>query len=115
MSMWSAKPHARVPKVVQGANRDVQRRQAMACGGPVVCSNLTSLPGVAADAAIQVDPTDDRALADAIYTAPTDQAARERLVEKGLARAASSTWEQTARRTLAVMIRAATQSDESVR
>jgi Glycosyltransferase len=47
--------------------------EAMACGTPVVCSNTSSLPEVAGDAALLVDPTDVRALAGAIERVLTDE------------------------------------------
>ncbi len=76
--------------------------EAMACGCPVVCSNLTALPEVAGDAALAVDPRDAAALQVAIYCALTDQATRLQLKQKGLERASRFTWESTARRTLEV-------------
>jgi glycosyltransferase involved in cell wall biosynthesis len=76
--------------------------EAMACSCPVVCSNLTSIPEVAGDAALSVDPRDVSALAAAIYTALTDLTTRKRLIERGVERAASFTWEKTARKTLDV-------------
>lgn len=83
--------------------------EAMACGCPVVCSSLTSLPEVAGDAALMVDPRETSSLADAMYIALTDPQTRIRLIEKGLARAASFTWEETARKTLEVFERVARQ------
>jgi glycosyltransferase involved in cell wall biosynthesis len=76
--------------------------EAMACGCPVVCSNRTSLPEVAGNAALMVDPPNIAELANAMYAALTDATLRAQMVERGLARAAGFTWEQTARATLAV-------------
>jgi glycosyltransferase involved in cell wall biosynthesis len=76
--------------------------EAMACGCPVVCSNLTSLPEVAGEAALMVDPRDISALADAMYVALTDPQIRASLIGKGLTRAASFSWKETARKTLDV-------------
>jgi glycosyltransferase involved in cell wall biosynthesis len=76
--------------------------EAMACGTPVVTSNVTSLPEVVGDAALTVDPTDEEALAAAIHRALTDEPLRERLREAGSARAALFSWERTAAETLAV-------------
>jgi hypothetical protein len=76
--------------------------EAMSCGCPVVCSNLTSLPEVAGDAALMVDPKDISALTEAMHTALTDLQVRNSLIERGLARAATFTWEKTARKTLQV-------------
>jgi glycosyltransferase involved in cell wall biosynthesis len=66
--------------------------EAMWCGCPVVCSNTTSLPEVAGDAALTVDPRSPAALADALARALTDQATRDRLIGRGLERAADFSW-----------------------
>jgi glycosyltransferase involved in cell wall biosynthesis len=77
--------------------------EAMACGTRVVTSNGSSLPEVAGDAAILVDPTDPTAIADGIDRVLGDVALRKRLGEAGLARAERFTWEETATRTAAVL------------
>ncbi|MBC7226910.1 MAG: glycosyltransferase family 4 protein [Thermoflexales bacterium] len=76
--------------------------EAMACGVPVVCSNTSSLPEVAGDAALLVDPADVRALAEAMERVLADEALRATLRTRGLERARQFTWEATARRTLEV-------------
>jgi alpha-1,3-rhamnosyl/mannosyltransferase len=76
--------------------------EAMACGVPVVCSNTSSLPEVAGDAALLVDPTDIRALAAAMERALTDEHLRAEMRARGLERARRFTWEEAARRTLDV-------------
>jgi len=73
--------------------------EAMACGTPVVCSNTSSLPEVAGDAALQVNPLDVDALAEAIGHALMNDELRRNLREKGLAQAARFSWEQTAQKT----------------
>jgi glycosyltransferase involved in cell wall biosynthesis len=73
--------------------------EAMACGTPVVSSNASSLPEVAGDAALTVPPDDADALAEALQRTLNDNALRQDLRVKGLARAATFTWEETARRT----------------
>jgi len=75
--------------------------EAMACGCPVVCSNSSSLPEVVGDAAILVDPTDEEQIARALYAGLTEATLRERLIERGLARAALFTWPAAARRLVA--------------
>jgi glycosyltransferase involved in cell wall biosynthesis len=56
----------------------------MACGVPVICSNTSSLPEVAGDAALLVDPADVRALAGAMERALTDEALRVTLRARGI-------------------------------
>jgi glycosyltransferase involved in cell wall biosynthesis len=70
--------------------------EAMACGTPVVCSNASSLPEVAGDAAITVDPTDVSGLASALVSVVGDTVLAGRLRERGLARATAFTWQQAA-------------------
>jgi glycosyltransferase involved in cell wall biosynthesis len=74
--------------------------EAMACGAPVVCSNASSIPEVAGDAALTFDPDDELAFAEALARGLQDDPLRDELTEKGLARAASFTWEKTAAATL---------------
>jgi glycosyltransferase involved in cell wall biosynthesis len=76
--------------------------EAMACGCPVVTSNLSSLPEVAGDAATLVDPGSAEEIAGAIADLWTDEARRRTLASRGRARAACFTWQRTARETGAV-------------
>ena len=73
--------------------------EAMASGVPVVAANRTALPETCGDAAILVDPTDGTVLADAVAQAASDELTRERLIEAGLQRASTFTWDRTARLT----------------
>jgi len=72
--------------------------EAMASGTPVVTSNVSSLPEVAADAAVLVDPYDPDAIADGIERVLTDERLRRSLRTKGLARARQFSWETSVRR-----------------
>ena len=80
--------------------------EAMARGVPVACSNASSLPEVAGDAALLFDPEDERAIAAAIERLLGDRAHAERLVAMGRERARLFTWERSARLTLASYERA---------
>jgi glycosyltransferase involved in cell wall biosynthesis len=71
--------------------------EAMACGTPVVTSNVSSLPEVVGDAGLAVDPTDVYALANAMSRALQEQDVRDRMRARGLARAAEFTWLRAAR------------------
>jgi len=81
--------------------------EAMACGTPVVCSNASSLPEVAGEAALLVAPTDASGLTAAMRRGLTDADLRSRLIAVGLARGQSFTWEEAARRTVAAYRRSA--------
>jgi glycosyltransferase involved in cell wall biosynthesis len=74
--------------------------EAMARGVPVACSNASSLPEVAGDAALLFDPDDRPALAGALRSLLAGGPAIERLRAAGRERAAQFTWERTARGTL---------------
>lgn len=76
--------------------------EAMACGAAVVTTTAGALPEVAGDAALLVPPDDPVALAAALDRLLTDGALRADLGARGRARAATFTWERTARATLAV-------------
>ena len=81
--------------------------EAMACGVPVVCSNTSSLPEVAGEAALLVDPTDVSALAAAMRQALIQTELRARLIDAGQKQAARFSWERAARATLAALEEAA--------
>ena len=79
---------------------------ALARGVPVACSNTSSLPEVAGDAALYFDPTDTDAVTQAIEQLVADPELRARLAEAGPDRAKLFSWEQTAAATLAAYERA---------
>jgi glycosyltransferase involved in cell wall biosynthesis len=76
--------------------------EAMACGTPVITSDRTSLPEVAGDAALLIDPTRAEALAEAIVSILSDGELRQTLRARGLARARAFTWNTVAEQTVAV-------------
>lgn len=73
--------------------------EAMACGCPVVCSNVTSLPEVAGDAAGYFNPTSPEEIAACINKLWSDDDALLLMREAGIHRATQFTWEKTARLT----------------
>ena len=77
--------------------------EAMACGVPVVTSRTSSLPEVAGDAALLIDPTDVRGLANTLQSILADDARRQAMSEAGIARSHAYSWERTAAATLAVI------------
>jgi len=80
--------------------------EAMRRGVPVACSNRSSLPEVAGDAALLFDPEDPRAITAAIERVLRDPAEAERLRSAGREQAARFTWAATARATVASYKRA---------
>ncbi len=71
--------------------------EAMACGAPVITSNLSSLPEVGGSAARLVDPHDSDAIRDAIFQIETNQASRNQLIEAGYRQVEKFSWECSAR------------------
>ena len=69
--------------------------EAMACGTPVITSNLSSLPEVAGDAALLVDPYSEAEITAAMQTIATDAGMRSELRSAGLARASQFSWAKT--------------------
>jgi glycosyltransferase involved in cell wall biosynthesis len=81
--------------------------EAMQCGAPVIAGNRTSLPEVVGDAGLLVDPFDEGAISSAIARMIDDAELRAELRRKGLERARTFNWRETARLTLQVYERAA--------
>ena len=76
--------------------------EAMACGCPVVTSNTSSLPEVVGDAGLMVDPLRSDELAGAMARVLEDSDLAAAMRTKGLARAATFSWERCARETLSI-------------
>lgn len=76
--------------------------ESMACGTPVITSNVSSMPEVVEDAGMLVDPTSVSAIADAVIHLHKDHTLYKNLVEKGLARAQFFTWKNTAEQIAAI-------------
>jgi glycosyltransferase involved in cell wall biosynthesis len=94
VSLYNAADVLLSPSLYEGFGLTVL--EAMACGTPVIASNVSSLPEVTGDAAILVDPLDVLAIADAVCRLKQDKIYREALIAKGLARIKLFTWQQTA-------------------
>jgi glycosyltransferase involved in cell wall biosynthesis len=76
--------------------------EAMACGLPVVVSNVASLPEVVGDAGLLIDPHDIDELTVAMWRILNDGELRQEMREKGLRQAERFSWERAARETLAI-------------
>jgi glycosyltransferase involved in cell wall biosynthesis len=77
--------------------------EAMACGTPVACSSVSSMPEVAGDAAILFDPYQEDSIAGAIRSMITESDISRRLSMRGLERSKEFSWSKTASRTLEVL------------
>lgn len=106
-------PYSQLPDLIRGATALVFPSlwegfglpvlEAMACGTPVITSNCSSLPEVAGDAAILVDPTNVDQIADSMNAIATNSCLRSSLIEKGLNRASQFSWEKTGQATVDVI------------
>lgn len=82
--------------------------EAMGCGTPVLASDVSAMPEVVGDAGVLVDPLSAQQIAHGIVQVAQDEVLRQQLVERGLGRARQFRWDDSARRTLDVLKRAAT-------
>jgi len=80
---------------------------AFVCETAVLTSNTTSLPEVAGDAAVMVDPADTGAIADGLAALLNDDVRRTQLIDRGRERVKQFTWDATARRAVEVFERVA--------
>lgn len=76
--------------------------EAMACGTPVITSNNSCLPEVTGDAAILIDPYNEREMADTILKVTSDKTLRHELRERGIAQAKKFTWNDAAIKTIEI-------------
>jgi len=76
--------------------------EAMACGTPILASNISSIPEVAGDAALLFDPYNINEMANAIDKAINDKDLRQKLVRKGFKQIKKYSWENTAKEILGV-------------
>ncbi|MBO1066311.1 glycosyltransferase family 4 protein [Dolichospermum flos-aquae UHCC 0037] len=73
--------------------------EAMACGLPVITSNVSSIPEVVENAAIMLNPMDIKSMAEATYHLHINPIYRKQLIDKGLLRSKSLTWKRTSEQT----------------
>jgi len=84
-----------VPSLFEAASGPLW--EAFSLGAPAACSNVTSLPAQAGDAALVFDPRDPAAIAAAMLRLWTDEALRHQLSARGRWQVSRFTWERTAR------------------
>jgi len=81
--------------------------EAMACGVPVICSNVSSLPEVAGDAALLFDPMAVEQLSQHMLTITTDENLRNDLIRKGFERSKFFSWDKAAKEIYTILQRVA--------
>jgi glycosyltransferase involved in cell wall biosynthesis len=80
--------------------------EAMACGTPALTSNTSSLPEVAGDAAVLVNPHDTDTIAEGMLNIVQNEAFRKDLRARGIVRAKQFTWDRAAELTIQTYRRA---------
>jgi len=107
-------PEERLPDLYRGADAMVFPSlyegfglpilEAMACGVPVACSNVSSMPEVAGSAAIQFDPSSSSEIARAMAMVLSESPLRSTLRELGLEQSRRFTWRKSASRTMSALV-----------
>lgn len=77
--------------------------EAMACGTPVIVSNVSSLPEVAGEAGIQVSPESITQIEQAIRILITDKKLHDRLSKKSIIQAGKFSWEEMAKKVIRIL------------
>jgi glycosyltransferase involved in cell wall biosynthesis len=99
-ALYSAAAVFAYPSLYEGFGLPVL--EAMACGAPVIGSNVSSIPEVVGDAGLLVDPTDVDAIAAGMIGLLKDASARDDYMRAGIRRAARFTWDAAARQLLSI-------------
>lgn len=108
-------PYGELPKIIHNAialvfpslweGFGIPVLEAMACGTPVITSNISSLPEVTGDAAILINPYNTNEISDAMQQIATNQQLHSHLSSLGLKRAKEFSWEKTGKATVEVLSR----------
>jgi glycosyltransferase involved in cell wall biosynthesis len=108
-------PDSELPKIIRGATALVFPSlwegfgfpvlEAMACGTPVITSNLSSLPEVAGDAAILINPYNVEEMSEAMQTIAINSTLRKYLSTQSINRASQFSWEKTGLTTVEILSR----------
>jgi glycosyltransferase involved in cell wall biosynthesis len=112
IQLYSAAELLLHPSLCEGFGNPVA--EAMACGCPVITSNLSAMPEVSGGAAILADPRDIAGLAAALRQVVSDSSMRQTLRQRGLARARELDWKEFAAANLAIYRRVLSAGQRSV-
>jgi len=102
-ALYSAATCCAYPSLFEGFGFPVL--EAQACGTPVVASRSSSIPEVAGDGALLVDPMDTASIASGLERAVNDEELRRVLIERGFANVERFSWRRCAEQTLHVLER----------
>lgn len=83
--------------------------EAMNCGIPVACANISCMPEISGDAAVLFDPYDVAAISESLERALTDTSLREQCIERGKKRAKRYNWQDTVQQTVDIIREVATE------
>jgi glycosyltransferase involved in cell wall biosynthesis len=100
LELYNAADVLLAPSIYEGFGLTIL--EAMACGIPVISSNASSLPEVAGDAAILVDPMDVDAIVNAVCDLQKDSNLRHGYIQKGLARTKLFSWGKSVEKTIQI-------------
>jgi glycosyltransferase involved in cell wall biosynthesis len=76
--------------------------EAMACGAPVIVGNTSAMPEIAGEGSLQVDPTNENAIADKLLALETDDTFYDSQVKYGLERVKKFSWKKTSKKLLQI-------------
>jgi glycosyltransferase involved in cell wall biosynthesis len=101
VSLYSGAAVFVMPSLYEGFGMPIL--EAMACGCPVITSNVSSMPEVAGDAAILVNPHDIKAIANAMNNVLNDKTLQESMQERGVRNVERFSWKKTAQETMKII------------
>jgi glycosyltransferase involved in cell wall biosynthesis len=100
-ALYSAADLFSFPSLFEGFGMPIL--EAMACGNPVTCSNVSAMPEVVGDAGLLFDPYSEEDIGSTMERMLTDENLKQRCIREGIERSRQFTWANTARKTLEVI------------
>jgi glycosyltransferase involved in cell wall biosynthesis len=87
--------------------------EAFRCGVPVITANITAMPEVAGEAALLIDPFDEKAIANAMQQLVENHDLRKKLIDSGFKRAKLFSWDQAAQKLWQSMMKTISKSNKT--